>query len=204
MAKVKHNPDAKFLIDDAISKAEPFAKDICKKLRSVIFTAEPKIIEDWKWGPNYYSDGMVCGYWHFKKYVTFVFFQGALLKDKHKVLKSNPGNLHNRHIKFSNMNEVNEKIVIEYIHEAVKNNSKGIKLTEAKDKTVTIPDDFKKLLLKNKLVAYFENLAYSHRKEYVMWIEDAKKEETRIKRLTTAIEKLKAKEGLLDKYKKGN
>ena len=204
MTKVKHNSDAKFLIDDALSKAEPFAQDICKKLRAIIFTAEPNIIEDWKWGPNYYSDGMVCGYWHFKKFVTFVFFQGALLKDKHKILKTNPGNVHNRHLKFTNIKEVNEKILIEYIREAVTNNKKGIKLTETKDKTVTIPADLKKLLSKNKLLAYFQNLAYSHRKEYVMWIEDAKKEETRLKRLKSAIEKLKAKEGLSDKYKKAN
>ena len=200
--KVKHNPDAKFLIDDGINKAEPFAKDICKKLRAIIFTAEPNIIEDWKWGPNYYYDGMVCGFWYFKKHVSFVFFQGSLLKDKHKVLQANPDNVHNRHIKYSDVSEVDEKILIEYIKEAVANNKKGIKITEAKDKTVIVPDDFKKLLVKNKLFPYFENLAYSHRKEYVMWIEDAKKEETRIKRMNASIEKLISKEGMHDKYKK--
>ena len=202
MAKIKHNPDAKFLIDKAISKAEPFAQEICKKLRSLIFTAEPKIIEDWKWGPNYYSDGMVCGYWHFKKFVTFVFFQGALLKDKHKVLLSNPGNIHNRHIKFTTVKEVNEKLLIEYIRESVSNNKKGIKIIETKDKTVVVPTDFKKLLSKNKLLPYFDNIAFSHRKEYVNWIEDAKKPETRIKRMNTAIEKLIDKQGLNHKYKK--
>lgn len=202
MSKVKHHPDAKFLIDDAINKAEPFAKPICKKLRAIIFSAEPKIIEDWKWGPNYYSNGMVCGFWHFKKHVTFTFYQGALLKDKYKVLQSNPGNLHNRHLKYTDAKEVNEKILIEYIREAVANNSKGIKLTETKDKTVIVPDDFKKVLLKNKLLPYFEKLAYTHRKEYVMWINDAKKEETRLKRMNTAIAKLKEKEGLNDKYLK--
>ncbi len=201
MAKVKHNPDAKFLIDDGINKAEPFAKEICKKLRAIIFTAEPNIIEDWKWGPNYYCEGMVCGFWHFKKHVAFVFFQGSLLKDKHKVLKSNPGNVHNRHLKFTDIKEVNEKLLIEYIKEAVENNKKGIKITEAKDKTVITPDDFKKLLVKNKLFPYFENLAYTHRKEYVNWINEAKKEETRIKRMNTAIEKLANKQGLNDTYK---
>ena len=200
--KVKHNPDAKSLIDDGISKAEPFAKVICNKLRAIIFTAEPKMIEDWKWGPNYYYDGMVCGFWHFKKHVSFVFFQGALLKDKHKVLQVNPGNVHNRHIKFTDVKDVNEKLLIEYIKEAVANNKKGIKITEAKDKTIVIPEDYKKILVKNKLLPYFESLAYSHRKEYVGWITDAKKEETRIKRMNTSVEKLLLKEGLNDTYKK--
>ena len=200
--KVKHNLDAKSLIDYGISKAEPFAKVICNKLRAIIFTAEPKMIEDWKWGPNYYYDGMVCGFWHFKKHVSFVFFQGALLKDKNKVLQVNPGNVHNRHIKYTDVKEVNEKLLIEYIKEAVANNKKGIKITEAKDKTIVIPEDYKKILVKNKLLPYFESLAYSHRKEYVGWITDAKKEETRIKRMNTSIEKLLLKQGLNDTYKK--
>lgn len=200
--KVKHNPNAKQLIDEGIASAEHFAQAICKKLRSIIFKAEPAIIEDWKWGPNYYKDGMVCGFWYFKNHCTFVFYQGALLKDKKKILLKNEGNVHNRHIKYTDVKQIDEKVLIEYITEAVINNEKGIKITEAKDKTVIIPDDFKKLLSKNKLLPYFENLAYSHRKEYIMWINDAKKEETRLRRMDTAIEKLKAKEGLNDKYLK--
>ncbi len=201
-AKVKHNPDAKFLIDDGINKAEPFATDICLKLRKLIFMAEPNIIEDWKWGPNYYFEGMVCGFWHFKKHVSFVFFQGATLKDKKKILLVNPGNVHNRHLKFTDVKEIDEKTIIEYIKEAVENNKKGIKITEAKDKTIFVPDHFKKVLVKNKLFPYFESLAYSHRKEYVTWINDAKKEETRIKRMNSAVDKLFEKQGLNDKYKK--
>jgi uncharacterized protein YdeI (YjbR/CyaY-like superfamily) len=200
--KVKHNPDAKQLIDEGISQAEPFAQAICKKLRSIIFKAEPAMIEDWKWGPNYYKDGMVCGFWYFKKHVTFTFFQGALLKDKKKVLMQNEGNVHNRHLKFTDVKEIDEKLLIEYITEAVINNEKGIKIHEAKDKTVEIPSDFRKLMVKHKLLNYFEGLAYSHRKEYVQWIEGAKREETRQRRLETAISKLIAKEGLNDKYKK--
>ena len=200
--KVKHNPDAKQLIDEGIASAEPFAQAICKKLRSIILKAEPGIIEDWKWGPNYYKNGMVCGFWYFKKHCSIVFYQGALLKDKKKVLLQNPGNLHNRHIKYTDVKQIDEKLLTEYIIEAVINNEKGLKITEAKDKTVIIPDDLKKLLVKNKLLPYFEKLAYSHRKEYVMWINDAKKEETRLSRMDKAIEKLKAKEGLNDKYMK--
>ena len=201
-AKVKHNPNAKLLIDDSISKAEPFAKLICKKLRAIIFKAEPTIIEDWKWDPNYNSNGMVCGFWYFKSHVTFTFYQGALLKDKYKILKSNPGNLHNRHIKYTDVKEVDEKILIEYIKEAVKNNSKGIKLTEAKDKTVVIPDDFRKILTKNKFLKNFETMSYSKRKDYVLWVEGAKQEETRIKRINLAVEKIAENQGLNDKYLK--
>ncbi|MCE3278412.1 MAG: hypothetical protein K0S44_603 [Bacteroidetes bacterium] len=200
--KVKHNPDAKTLIDQGISEAEPKAQAICKKLRSIIFKAEPNIIEDWKWGPNYYKDGMVCGFWYFKTHVTFTFFQGALLKDKKKVLMKNEGNLHNRHIKFTDIKQIDEKLLIEYITEAVINNEKGLKITEAKDKTVIIPTDFKKLLTKYKLLVNFEEMSYSRRKDYVQWIEGAKQAETRARRIDQALSKIKEKTGLNDHYQK--
>lgn len=200
--KVKHNPDAKRLIDEGIAEAEPFAREICKKLRAIIFKAVPDIIEDWKWGPNYYKDGMVCGFWYFKNHVSFVFYQGALLKDKKKVLQANAGTLHNRHIKYTDIKQVDEKLLIEYLTEAVINNEKGLKLTEAKDKTVVIPDDFKKLLVKNKSLKNFEAMSYSKRKDYVQWIEGAKQEATRNKRIEQAIEKIVLNIGLNDKYNK--
>ena len=202
IAKVKHNPDAASLIDEGISQMEPFAQKICKKLRKIILSADPELIEDWKWGPNYYLNGMVCGFWGFKKHTTLVFFQGSLLKDKKKILQQNPGNMHNRHIKFTDVKEIDEDVVLEYLFEAIDNNKKGIKITEAKDKTVVIPDDVKKSFKTAKVLTYFESLAYSHRKEYMMWIVDAKKEETRLKRISQAIDKLASKDMMHDKYKK--
>lgn len=202
MAKVKHNPEAPALIDQGIAEMEPFAQIICKKLRKLILSADTAIIEDWKWGPNYYLDGMVCGFWGFKKHVTLTFFQGALLKDKKKVLLENPGNVHNRHMKFTDVKEVNEKLIMEYLFEAIDNNRKGHKILETKEKIVDVPEDVQKAFKKAKVLAYFEGLAFTHRKEYVMWISDAKKEETRRKRITQAIEKLNQKQSLNDKYKK--
>ncbi len=202
IAKVKHNPDATVLIDEAISEMEPFAKAICKKLRKLILSTDPTMIEDWKWGPNYYLEGMVCGYWGFEKFVTLHFFQGALLKDPYKILKKNEGNVRSRHIKFTNAKEIEEDVILEYLFEAIDNNQKGHVVKETKDKTVVIPDDVQKVFKKAKLLSYFESLAFSHRKEYIMWINDAKKEETRIKRIGQAIEKLAFKEMMHDKYKK--
>ena len=199
MAKVKHNPDAASLIDKGISELEPFAQVICKHLRKLILSADPKLIEDWKWGPNYYLNGMVCGYWGFKKHVSFVFFQGSILKDKKKILLENPGNVHNRHIKFTNVSQINDDIILEYLFEAIDNNRKGLKILVTKDKTIDVSDDVTKQLKKAKVLSYFESLAFSHRKEYIQWIESAKKEETRTKRIQQTIEKLTDKQGLNSK-----
>jgi len=58
-------------------------------------------------------------------------------------------------------------------------------------RTVEIPPDFIKLLKKEKLLAQFEKLSFTRRKEYRNWITTAKREGTRQRRLTKAIECLK-------------
>jgi len=56
---------------------------------------------------------------------------------------------------------------------------------------VSVPEDLQKVLNKNKAAkTIFENLSFTHKKEFVLWIVTAKKEETRIKRLEQAVEKL--------------
>jgi hypothetical protein len=60
-----------------------------------------------------------------------------------------------------------------------------------KDRTVTIPNDLAEALKKSPTAAsFFESLAYTHRKEYVRWITDAKREETRVSRVTKTLDKL--------------
>ena len=58
-------------------------------------------------------------------------------------------------------------------------------------RTVEVPAQFEKWIKKEGLLPVFEKLSYTHRKEYCRWITEAKKEETRLKRLGKAIEMLK-------------
>jgi hypothetical protein len=58
-------------------------------------------------------------------------------------------------------------------------------------RTVEIPAEFAALLKKEKLLPVFEKLSYTNRKEYVRWITEAKKEETRAARLTKSIDMLR-------------
>jgi uncharacterized protein YdeI (YjbR/CyaY-like superfamily) len=189
MTKNKTNHEASELIDEYISNAAAFAQPICNKLRRIILKSDPRISEDWKWGPNYQKDGMICGYGAFKKHVSLVFFKGSLLKDPASILTEGGTNIHNRSMKFHSVKEIDEKIIIEYIKEAVKLNEKGIK---AEKKEIEIPPDFQKLLNTNKDVKIiFDKLAYTHRKEYVNWINEAKKDETRKRRISNAIEMIR-------------
>jgi hypothetical protein len=59
---------------------------------------------------------------------------------------------------------------------------------------VEVPEDFLvELDGNNDAKVFFNKLSYSHKKEYVSWIEDAKKLETRRSRITKAIGKLEAR-----------
>jgi hypothetical protein len=65
------------------------------------------------------------------------------------------------------------------------------KYTDAKTKTVIVPEDLKRAFSKNKkALAFYESLSYTNRKEYVIWIVSAKREETRKDRVEKAIGKL--------------
>jgi hypothetical protein len=58
-------------------------------------------------------------------------------------------------------------------------------------RTIEIPVEFARRLKKEGLLAGFEQLSYSHRKEYCRWITEAKKVETRIARLEKAVTMLR-------------
>jgi hypothetical protein len=58
-------------------------------------------------------------------------------------------------------------------------------------RTVEAPLEFQKLMKKEGVLATFENLSYTHRKEYCRWITEAKKDETRQARITKAVAMLK-------------
>lgn len=63
---------------------------------------------------------------------------------------------------------------------------------DTEPRVLEVPKDLLKELKKDKDVkAFFDKLSYTHRREYVMWIEEAKKEETRARRILKAIEMLK-------------
>jgi|HubBroStandDraft_4_1064222.scaffolds.fasta_scaffold00026_3 bifunctional DNA-binding transcriptional regulator/antitoxin component of YhaV-PrlF toxin-antitoxin module len=57
------------------------------------------------------------------------------------------------------------------------------------ERTVDVPPDFAKAMKAAQRRTY-DAMSYSHRKEYVQWIEAAKKPETRKRRIALAIEKL--------------
>lgn len=57
---------------------------------------------------------------------------------------------------------------------------------------VKVPEDVqRKLKIKPKLLKYFQSLSYTHQREYIEWIEEAKKPETRQRRVEKMLMLLK-------------
>lgn len=71
-----------------------------------------------------------------------------------------------------------------------------IEVTMEKDlekRTVEIPTDFAESLKKENLTDIFEKMSFTHRKEYINAINDAKKQETRLRRIEKSLQMLKEK-----------
>lgn len=183
-------------IDAYIAKAGPFAQPILKHLRRLIHKASPQIQETIKWGmPSFENNGtLLCGIAAFKRHAVFGFWKASLMKDPHKILSGENKNAMGNLGRITNLGDLPpDDVIITYIKQAVELNEKGIKKPSpskfAKKKELKIPDYFIKALKKNsKAQKTFENFSYTNKKEYIEWITEAKTQETRMKRLETALE----------------
>ena len=177
------HPNAKAEITKYIQEMPAFSQAICKKLRKVILAVDPGIKEDWKWGPNYYYEGMFCGYGGFKQHVKFTFFNGSAMKDPEKLFNHCVDNEFSRSIKYTDVSEIDEKSLSNYIKESMEVNRKGFKRL-VKNKVVEVPSELKQELKKNKAAFnFFDSLSYGYKKDYVESVTTAKREETRIERI---------------------
>jgi len=59
------------------------------------------------------------------------------------------------------------------------------------ERILEVPEPLLALMKKEGLLTFFESLSYTHRKEYCRWVTEARKEETRARRLEKAVEMLK-------------
>ena len=87
-------------------------------------------------------------------------------------------------------------IILKSIREQIgKTFGDKVKITvelDTEPRVIEVPKDLAKELKKHKEAkAFFDKLSYTHKREYVMWINDAKKEETRQNRIVKTIEMLK-------------
>ena len=67
----------------------------------------------------------------------------------------------------------------------------SIKGINMETRTITAPEELQSRFSKNKKAnAFFDTLSFTNKKEYIVWITSAKKDETKKARLDATIEKL--------------
>lgn len=184
-------------IDAYIKKAEPFAQPILKHIRELVHKACPEVEETMKWSfPHFVFKGStICSMASFKKHMAFSFWKAALMKDADKFILNAKSEVAMGHMgKIASLKDLpGDKQMLAYIKEAASLNEKGIKLPSKtktdEQKEIETPDYLLAALKKNKKAKEtYDGFSYSNKKEYVTWLEDAKTESTRIKRLEDAIE----------------
>lgn len=196
-------------VDKYIAKAQPFAKPILEHIREVVHSVSPQITEVMKWSfPHFDYKGTICSMASFKEHCAFGFWKAALMKDEDKIInpvgKTAMGSLG----RITSVKELPaKKILVKYLKEAIQINEEGKVVPKAKPATAAkpkaVPVDLANALSKNKKAnAAFNAFSPSCKKEYIVWIEDAKREETRIKRITTAVEWISEGKDLNWKYKR--
>jgi uncharacterized protein YdeI (YjbR/CyaY-like superfamily) len=181
-------------IDSYINSAAEFAKPILSHLRLLVHKACPEVQETIKWGfPHFDYKGILCSMAAFKNHCAFGFWKSSIMNDKAKVMSVNDRGAMGNFERITSLSDLpSDKILLSYIREAMSLNEGDVKMVRKKKapaKDVAIPSDLVKALkTDSKARGTFENFSHSHKREYVEWIEEAKTDITRQKRIVTAIE----------------
>jgi uncharacterized protein YdeI (YjbR/CyaY-like superfamily) len=186
-------------IDAYIEKSADFAKPILKKLRSLVHKGCPDVTETIKWSmPAFEYKGPYCSMAAFKQHCVFGFWKSSILfgDEKSSGDKKFTWGAPGRDPVPARITSVNDLPAdakfLALIQKAKKLNDEGVKAPmqkSAKEPAREIPKDFAAALKRTKgASANFQKFPPSHKREYIEWIVEAKKDETRQKRIATAVE----------------
>lgn len=98
------------LIDARIKELGDWRGKMLSRLRALIHEADPKVVEEWKWGvPVWSHDGILCTGESYKKAVKLTFAKGASVKDPAKLFNSSLEGNTRRAIDFAEGAKIDEK-----------------------------------------------------------------------------------------------
>lgn len=195
-------------IDAYIENAQPFAKPILIHLREIIHETCPEIEETWKWSfPHFmYKGKILCAFSAFKQHCGFGFWLEKEMNTMKELTKGAESTGMFTLGKIRSIDDLPSKVLLKTaIQEAMELTDMGVtvKKAAAEKKETEVPQYFSDALNENAdAKKVFENASPSFRKEYSMWITDAKTEATRNKRIEQALEWISAGKGRNWKYEK--
>jgi len=177
-------------VDTYIERSASFARPILRHLRQIVHAGCPEVEETIKWRfPHFDYHGIMCGMAAFKEHCSFGFWKASLIFKA--TTRDRDGMGH-----FGRITSIEdlpgEKAFVGYVRKAARLNRAGIqdevKRARRKPRLAPPPDLVGALKKNAKARKTFENFSPTNQREYIEWLLDAKREETRKRRLKTAIE----------------
>jgi uncharacterized protein YdeI (YjbR/CyaY-like superfamily) len=196
------SPSPKFnpKVDAYIAKAQPFAQSILEHIRTLVHKASPDVEETIKWSrPFFEYRGVILGNMSaFKRHCAFGFWGveiGAVLREAKALKDGAMGSLG----RITSVKDLpSDKALLDLVRKATGFVDSGQhtspisvrqRVVKAPKPALKMPSEFAAALKKNKKAsAGYEVLSPSCQREYIEWIADAKRPETRDKRIETAVE----------------
>jgi uncharacterized protein YdeI (YjbR/CyaY-like superfamily) len=176
-------------VDAYIDTAQPFAKPILKFLRKTVHAGCPTVEETIKWQfPHFDYRGIMCAMAAFKEHCAFGFWKGEL------IVSARAEKGMGQFGRITSLQDLpDEKTLLGYVRKAAELNERGVAKPGRSGgrprPVLEVPPYLSAALRKNvKARTTFEKFSPTNRRDYIEWLIEAKREETREQRLKTAIQ----------------
>ena len=179
-------------IDAYLANAAPFAQPILTHLRALVHRACPEVTETIKWSmPFFEHHGLLCSMAAFKAHCAFGFHH----QDMDRLLAADGARGDDAMGSLGRLGVLSDlpsdATLLRYIRRAAKLNESGAARRPAQKAKPALPDpaDLTAALKKKSAArAAWAKFPPGHRRESIEWITEAKRPETRAKRLATTLE----------------
>ena len=169
-------------------------------VRQIVIETDYRLEESIKWGmPHFDYKGIICGIGAFKNHVSIWFHKGDYLSNELNLFKGDFSTKSMGHLKFSNLEEIDQEGVQAYLKEAIVVNEKLF--DQKKTSKTRIKKPIKKLIkspdfqtaLSNNLMEkdFFERLTITQKNGFLQHVEESKSEATKQKRIERCLVRLK-------------
>ena len=191
-----HNPQ----VDAFVKRAKTWQGEM-QKLRHILL--DSGLDEELKWGkPCFMFEGKnVAIIQPFREHCSLMFFKGALLEDKHGLLRSQGKNTQSAlRLEFTSEAQIKHTVVKSYVKSAIAVQKAGLDVDFKAKRELELPVELTRILGKDrKLAKAFHALTPGRQRGYVLHFNDAKQSKTRSARIEKCIPKILAGRGMNDR-----
>jgi uncharacterized protein YdeI (YjbR/CyaY-like superfamily) len=178
-------------VDAYLDQAAPFAAPMLKRLRRLVHQGCPAVEESIKWQSPFflYRGKILCFFAEFKAHIAFGFWgpemKKRLIGDGIKAGRGLLGRIQ------SPADLPDDRTILGYIKaaKAIHDAGTSTPVVRARKPALPSPPDLVAALRGNRAAAaHWEKFSPSARRDYIEWLTEAKRDETREQRLLTTIE----------------